>query len=74
MSRPIAGTRKRGRDDDHDRRLAGSSRRIPKVAEHVMLVDLARNDVGPRVAHQFGARRRLTDPGALQPRHAPPRR
>mgnify|MGYP001013622278 CR=1 FL=1 len=50
ISRPIAGTRKRGRDDDHDRRLAGELRENPKeVAEHVMLVDLARNDVG-RVA------------------------
>ncbi len=49
-SRPIAGTRRRGRDDDHDRRLAGELKENPKeVAEHVMLVDLARNDVG-RVA------------------------
>ncbi|MGD9702435.1 MAG: anthranilate synthase component I [Acidimicrobiia bacterium] len=53
LSRPIAGTRRRGRDDDHDRRLAGELRENPKeVAEHIMLVDLARNDVG-RVA-QFG--------------------
>ncbi len=49
-SRPIAGTRRRGRDDDHDRRLAGELKENPKeVAEHIMLVDLARNDVG-RVA------------------------
>lgn len=54
VSRPIAGTRKRGRDDEHDRRLAGELRENPKeVAEHVMLVDLARNDVG-RVA-KFGS-------------------
>ena len=47
ISRPIAGTRKRGRDDDHDRRLAGELKENPKeVAEHIMLVDLARNDVG----------------------------
>ncbi|MFM7094511.1 MAG: anthranilate synthase component I [Actinomycetota bacterium] len=53
-SRPIAGTRRRGRDDEHDRRLAGELRENPKeVAEHVMLVDLARNDVG-RVA-EFGS-------------------
>ena len=53
ISRPIAGTRKRGRDDEHDRRLAGELRENPKErAEHVMLVDLARNDVG-RVA-KFG--------------------
>ena len=54
VSRPIAGTRKRGRDDDHDRRLAGELKENPKeVAEHIMLVDLARNDVG-RVA-QYGS-------------------
>jgi len=53
VSRPIAGTRKRGRDDEHDRRLAGELAENPKErAEHVMLVDLARNDVG-RVA-KFG--------------------
>jgi anthranilate synthase component 1 len=50
ISRPIAGTRRRGRDDDHDRRMAGELKENPKeVAEHIMLVDLARNDVG-RVA------------------------
>jgi len=54
ISRPIAGTRRRGRDDDDDRRMAGELRENPKeVAEHIMLVDLARNDVG-RVA-QFGS-------------------
>ena len=53
VSRPIAGTRKRGSDDEHDRRLAAELEENPKeVAEHVMLVDLARNDVG-RVA-EFG--------------------
>ncbi len=53
VSRPIAGTRRRGRDDDHDRRMAGELKENPKeVAEHIMLVDLARNDVG-RVA-KFG--------------------
>ena len=52
-SRPIAGTRKRGLDDEHDKKLAAELREHPKeVAEHIMLVDLARNDVG-RVA-QFG--------------------
>jgi len=50
VSRPIAGTRRRGRDDEHDRRLAAELAENPKErAEHVMLVDLARNDVG-RVA------------------------
>ena len=53
ISRPIAGTRKRGRTDEHDRRLAAELTEHPKErAEHVMLVDLARNDVG-RVA-RFG--------------------
>jgi len=50
ISRPIAGTRRRGVDDEHDRRLAAELIEHPKErAEHVMLVDLARNDVG-RVA------------------------
>ncbi len=54
VSRPIAGTRRRGKDDAHDRRMAAELRENPKeVAEHVMLVDLARNDVG-RVA-EFGS-------------------
>ncbi len=54
ISRPIAGTRKRGRNDEHDRRLAAELRENPKEgAEHIMLVDLARNDVG-RVA-KFGS-------------------
>jgi len=47
ISRPIAGTRRRGHTDEEDARLAGELREHPKeVAEHVMLVDLARNDVG----------------------------
>ena len=47
ISRPIAGTRKRGETDEHDRRLAAELQEHPKErAEHVMLVDLARNDVG----------------------------
>ncbi len=49
----LAGTRRRGRTDEHDRRLAAELTEHPKErAEHVMLVDLARNDVG-RVA-RFG--------------------
>lgn len=53
VSRPIAGTRKRGATDEADRRLAAELTEHPKErAEHVMLVDLARNDVG-RVA-RFG--------------------
>ncbi|MFN2607814.1 MAG: anthranilate synthase component I family protein [Acidimicrobiales bacterium] len=47
VSRPIAGTRRRGRTEEEDRHLAGELAEHPKeVAEHVMLVDLARNDVG----------------------------
>jgi anthranilate synthase component 1 len=45
--RPIAGTRKRGRDEAEDRRLEEELRTDEKErAEHVMLVDLGRNDVG----------------------------
>ncbi len=47
ISRPIAGTRRRGRNEEHDRRLEAELVEHPKErAEHVMLVDLARNDVG----------------------------
>ncbi|HEX2851190.1 MAG TPA: chorismate-binding protein [Acidimicrobiales bacterium] len=53
ISRPIAGTRRRGRTDEDDRRMAGELSEDPKEgAEHVMLVDLARNDVGRVV--EFG--------------------
>jgi anthranilate synthase component 1 len=48
--RPLAGTRPRGATDEDDRRLADELLADPKErAEHVMLVDLGRNDVG-RVA------------------------
>lgn len=47
---PIAGTRKRGKDLKHDLALAEGLLADPKErAEHIMLVDLARNDMG-RVA------------------------
>jgi anthranilate synthase component 1 len=56
ISRPIAGTRRRGRTDADDRRMAAELSEHPKErAEHVMLVDLARNDVGRVVA--FGTER-----------------
>jgi anthranilate synthase component 1 len=44
---PIAGSRKRGKDSAEDIRLANDLLNDPKEkAEHVMLVDLARNDMG----------------------------
>ena len=52
ISRPIAGTRYRGATDAEDRRLGAELREHPKeVAEHIMLVDLARNDVGRVVSY-----------------------
>ena len=54
--RPIAGTRPRGRDDQEDRRLAEELLNDDKErAEHVMLVDLGRNDLG-----------RIAQPGSVQ--------
>jgi anthranilate synthase component 1 len=45
--RPIAGTRKRGKDESDDCRLEKELLADPKEkAEHVMLVDLGRNDIG----------------------------
>ncbi|MEZ5288494.1 MAG: anthranilate synthase component I family protein [Vicinamibacterales bacterium] len=47
VTHPIAGTRPRGRSDEEDRRLAEELKRNEKEkAEHVMLVDLGRNDLG----------------------------
>ncbi|TXK78263.1 anthranilate synthase component I family protein [Paenibacillus sp. N3.4] len=46
-TRPIAGTRPRGKDEQDDLRLAGELIHNEKErAEHVMLVDLERNDLG----------------------------
>ncbi len=46
-TRPIAGTRPRGKDEQQDERLAADLLADPKeLAEHTMLVDLGRNDVG----------------------------
>jgi len=45
--RPLAGTRPRGETPEEDERLAKELLADPKeIAEHVMLIDLARNDVG----------------------------
>jgi anthranilate synthase component 1 len=45
--RPIAGTRPRGRTEAEDQRLADELKADQKeLAEHVMLVDLGRNDIG----------------------------
>jgi len=45
--RPIAGTRPRGRNEQEDRKLEAEMLADPKErAEHIMLVDLGRNDLG----------------------------
>ncbi len=45
--RPLAGTRPRGSTPEHDQQLATELLADPKeIAEHVMLIDLARNDIG----------------------------
>lgn len=54
--RPIAGTRKRGKTAAEDQKLAEELLRDPKErAEHIMLVDLARNDLG-----------RVAEPGSVK--------
>jgi anthranilate synthase component 1 len=63
--RPIAGTRPRGATREADARLAAEMTADPKeIAEHVMLLDLGRNDVGRvaaigsvRVTEQFAVER-----------------
>ncbi len=53
--RPIAGTRRRGATEDEDKALAEELLADPKErAEHIMLVDLGRNDVG-----------RVSEPGSV---------
>ncbi len=45
--RPIAGTRPRGKNTEEDKRNAAELLKDPKeIAEHLMLLDLGRNDVG----------------------------
>ncbi|KAF0808618.1 anthranilate synthase, component I [Alcanivorax sp. S71-1-4] len=57
--RPLAGTRKRGRTDAEDQALEEELLADPKeIAEHLMLIDLGRNDIG-RIAEAGSVR--LTD-------------
>ncbi|MFV1984334.1 MAG: anthranilate synthase component I [Thiohalomonadales bacterium] len=45
--RPLAGTRPRGKNDEHDKQLEKELLADPKeCAEHLMLIDLGRNDIG----------------------------
>lgn len=46
-SRPLAGTRRRGHTEEEDLEMEAELKSDPKeIAEHLMLIDLARNDVG----------------------------
>ena len=69
--RPLAGTRRRGKTEEEDRRLAEELLADPKErAEHVMLVDLGRNDVGRVAKYRHGRAVRRDGDRALQPRDA----
>ena len=47
VNRPLAGTRRRGRDEEEDLAMERELVNDPKeIAEHLMLIDLGRNDVG----------------------------
>ena len=69
--RPLAGTRRRGRDEAEDRALAAELLADPKErAEHIMLVDLGRNDVGRVADFATRAADRRDEGRALLARHA----
>ena len=54
--RPIAGTRRRGRDNEDDLAMEEDMINDPKeIAEHLMLIDLGRNDIG-----------RVAEPGSVE--------
>jgi anthranilate synthase component 1 len=62
--RPIAGTRRRGKTEEEDRALEEELLADPKeIAEHLMLIDLGRNDVG-RIARTGSVR--LTENMAIE--------
>ena len=54
--RPIAGTRRRGKDEEEDVAMEKDMINDPKeIAEHLMLIDLGRNDIG-----------RVAEPGSVE--------
>ena len=70
-TRPIAGTRPRGANAEEDRRIAEELLADPKErAEHVMLVDLGRNDLGRVCEYGSVEVERLHGGRELQPRDA----
>ena len=69
--RPIAGTRRRGHTEEEDKAMEAELLADPKeIAEHLMLIDLGRNDVGRIARDRFGAADRQHGGGALLARDA----
>ena len=69
---PLAGTRPRGKDEKEDQELEADLLSDEKeLAEHNMLVDLGRNDLGQILPVRNGRSGKISFGRKIFPRHAP---